>query len=695
MPEDPSDLPAFYGHHSGGSSRSSLCSTASNTPTQSRSTSPLPQFLVAGLSSSPSSEAESEPSSPLLGSLGRRQRLREDRRSWWMLGGPSSPRRRRRRGLSWGRTFKRGLRKVVQHPLFPSQPITILLTLLLFSVLALFITLLLIHILNPDKEPLPWRVYCTVPSPYSAPHFSLSGGSSSFEPMIPEASYISPPFPPEDLDSLPPAGVFLGVFSMDSAFERRMLVRSTWASHHRSREGAGDGDGGNGTSRTIVRFILGQPKKNWERRIRLEMETYNDIVILPIVENMNSGKSQAFFAWASSYAWVPPVYFNTTVPPPTYSYTNISSAPPPPAPHDPILAREDALSEVRKPWVRPDFVVKSDDDSFVMLAELEARLRVELHTTPPKSDNTTSVLPVSQTSTSSTNPTTTAADEVAFHPSSVLNNTVPDPLVYWGYLVKNRFMAGELYGLSWSIVEWVARDHQVKALTRGAEDKQTAKWMALHPQKEAVRWKSERCWIYDHPRAGTVYGHGFLFPAEASRVKAAMSPYLEHSPGAFINVSPTSQWVLPLNAPTPSSWAHSSVSTFGVRYTPPVPDLTSRQSVEALVEGSGMSSLREGSPITPEFAWTHREGRRARYEGKRVGGTVVVHFIKKNMWYLETALALLEGEEVSESDVERKAKELQDAIDSPPSSSAATPSPTPSLSGTPAAIPVVTSYWHR
>ena len=54
--------------------------------------------------------------------------------------------------------------------------------------------------------------------------------------------------------------------------------------------------------------------------------------------------------------------------------------------------------------------------------------------------------------------------------------------------------------------------------------------------------------------------------------------------------------------------------------------------------------------MTPDHAWRHREGRMKRYEGKRVGGTVVVHFIKKNMWYLETALALLEGEELSESE---------------------------------------------
>lgn len=104
------------------------------------------------------------------------------------------------------------------------------------------------------------------------------------------------------------------------------------------------------------------------------------------------------------------------------------------------------------------------------------------------------------------------------------------------------------------------------------------------------------------------------------------------------------------NAPTPSAWAHSSVSTFGQRYAPPLPDLSARQTVEGLVEGSEMSLLREGSPMTTEYAWTHREGRARRYEGKRVGGTVVVHFIKNHAWYLETALALLEGEEVTEAE---------------------------------------------
>jgi hypothetical protein len=48
------------------------------------------------------------------------------------------------------------------------------------------------------------------------------------------------------------------------------------------------------------------------------------------------------------------------------------------------------------------------------------------------------------------------------------------------------------------------------------------------------------------------------------------------------------------SAPTPAAWAYSTVSTFGVRYMPPLPDLTTLQSVEALVEGSDMSVIREG-----------------------------------------------------------------------------------------------------
>jgi hypothetical protein len=54
-----------------------------------------------------------------------------------------------------------------------------------------------------------------------------------------------------------------------------------------------------------------------------------------------------------------------------------------------------------------------------------------------------------------------------------------------------------------------------------------------------------------------------------------------------------------------------------------------------------------------EDAWQRREGRKRRYNGQRLGGTIVVHFIKKHMWFFETVLALLEGEEETEDEIQR------------------------------------------
>jgi hypothetical protein len=241
---------------------------------------------------------------------------------------------------------------------------------------------------------------------------------------------------------------------------------------------------------------------------------YNDIIVLRVPENMNSGKTWAFFSWAATDAWVPPIYFNTSKPAPNLSYSNLTSRPPPLAPHDPVYAQGD--NNRHKPWVRPDYVVKVDDDSFVMLAELEARLRLEIHTKVPNvhgSSMASSTMHVREDH--DTNATTSSAfvspahvhDLVSLHETRSLSSSLHaanDPLIYWGYLVKNRFMAGELYALSWSLTDWVANDTNVRSLTKGAEDKQTAKWMSMHPRASEVRWTNERCWIYDHPRAGTV-----------------------------------------------------------------------------------------------------------------------------------------------------------------------------------------------
>lgn len=300
----------------------------------------------------------------------------------------------------------------------------------------------------------------------------------------------------------------------------------------------------------------------------------------------------------------------------------------------PVLTRHDPQSsDVTRPWVRPDFVIKADDDSFVMLSELEARLRAEMA-------NATS-------------------EHLKSNVDSLAGFDTYDPLIYWGYLVKHRFMAGELYALSWRLVEWAATDPVVKGMTRGAEDKQVAKWMGQHPHASQIRWASEHCWIYDHPRAGTVYSHGFLFPSEVSRVRPAYKQYVqavlsEHQRLLESGTEGNNTLIGPDTSPSiHAKLSHSSVSTFGVRYSPPMPNLTPLHSVEALVEGSPMSLLRDAAGGA-DTAWKQREGRRRRYEAKTLGGTVVVHFIKRHEWFLETALAMLEGDEVVEAERRRE-----------------------------------------
>jgi hypothetical protein len=119
---------------------------------------------------------------------------------------------------------------------------------------------------------------------------------------------------------------------------------------------------------------------------------------LPIRENANEGKTFAFLDWSFKHALVPPP-IQTLIPSmdepegelePRFfrGYDNIDHdhgrrhgwarlnafEARKPAEHDPKDV--DGTPFVSKAeWVRPDYVVKAHDDSFLMLAELEARLR--------------------------------------------------------------------------------------------------------------------------------------------------------------------------------------------------------------------------------------------------------------------------------------------------------------------------------
>lgn len=206
---------------------------------------------------------------------------------------------------------------------------------------------------------------------------------------------------------------------------------------------------------------------------------------------MNDGKTHAFFTWAATGAWVPPLYFdNYENVPNNFTYSNHTTPAPKLAQHDPVFAHRDQLTHNPKPWVRPDFIAKADDDSFVMLAELEAHLRVEMLAKPIHSPHKPPHLMIAPPATS---------NHTLEYPER--NN---DPLVYWGYIVKNRFMAGETYALSYALVDWASKDAGVRDHIRGAEDQVTAWWMRWHPRAEEIHWIRERCWVYDHPKSGTV-----------------------------------------------------------------------------------------------------------------------------------------------------------------------------------------------
>ncbi|EIW68641.1 hypothetical protein TREMEDRAFT_39553 [Tremella mesenterica DSM 1558] len=428
----------------------------------------------------------------------------------------------------------------------------------------------------------------TIVTPHSLTLAPLTPASTAW----PYHPHTELPFTAEskNLDEvLKPVGVLVGVFTTDAGTARRHMIRQSWASHWRSRS--------EGTEGVRVRFVMARPRPRYAHAVQLEMEAFNDIIFLDMPEKMNSGKTYAFFSWAAENATVPDWEY------PTLSQKRIEGQVGTNG-QDIPEGTEAAPSPIWRGERRPDYVIKADEDSFIMLGELERRLRA-----------------------------------------------APRSKAYWGYLVKNLFMGGECYGLSFDLVQYIASSPALRTLTYGKEDKLVSKWIRMHPAREEIVWVAERCWIYDHPKAPTVYAHGFLFPSEVARVRKE-------------NTTGLSSSVLALRGGhQEAADAYSSVSKFGIPYKAPCTDLSATERVEALIEGSPLSRLRD-EPIVQATthtqaysssksksnerfqvmeAYANRPNRTERFLGdeKERGGTVVVHYIKKDEWFVETMVALL------------------------------------------------------
>lgn len=187
--------------------------------------------------------------------------------------------------------------------------------LLLLATLGTGIYMTLRYVLNPDKGRVPWRTDCAK----------------------------QPLFDNLEAAKLAPTDVFVGVFSVDNNVKRRQLIRDTYATHTLPRHA----ETGHLLGNVQLRFVLARPQKRYAQLVALEQEMYNDLVFLDMDETQSSKKTHAFFKWATENATVPI-----------------------------LVGGNGAETTASVRWKLADYVLKSDDDTFIMLDELERRLRV-------------------------------------------------------------------------------------------------------------------------------------------------------------------------------------------------------------------------------------------------------------------------------------------------------------------------------
>lgn len=263
-------------------------------------------------------------------------------------------------------------------------------------------------------------------------------------------------------------------------------------------------------------------------------------------------------------------------------------------------------------------------------------------------------------------------------------------------------MAGEAYALSHDLVQYLAGSKEIAKDWGGKEDTKMTKWIKMHPRAQDVQWAAENCWIYDHPRSWTPYAHGFLFPDHVDELRGEMLRGLSAEelkrrggPHAAQSFSTTSQWKVPYKPPRPDLSAEETIEALvegGGRWATtwyrqdddedtqrmflhdtmvfaaddprlyPAGGALARpiEAVEVLDE-NGLAlypncSLEMTSPRHPSYVPTANPYgatyapfndalANQRYRDHKVGGTVVVHYCKKEEWFFETALALLGREQ--------------------------------------------------
>lgn len=78
-------------------------------------------------------------------------------------------------------------------------------------------------------------------------------------------------------------------------------------------------------------------------------------------------------------------------------------------------------------------------------------------------------------------------------------------MAYWGYLVGDTFMGGLCYGLSFDLVQWVAKSPIPRRYQEGHEDSQVQKWFRWSNIDDQVNYEVRNCRIHDYIDSGSFY----------------------------------------------------------------------------------------------------------------------------------------------------------------------------------------------
>jgi hypothetical protein len=209
--------------------------------------------------------------------------------------------------------------------------------------------------------------------------------------------------------------------------------------------------------------------------------------------------------------------------------------------------------------------------------------------------------------------------------------------------------------------------------------------MKDHGEEWGVTWYDELCWIYDHPKAVTVYSKGFLFPLEVNRItdewnvglRAGLLDEAKKSGRAKYKSRPEYKRLYDATYSTVLRVFHRYSYPFAPKwdtlYRSPLPAVDTDyltdhtllirrdMDLDVLIEGSELSMLvskyDDEQEIERRWKQDLRKGWRGRYlldapsdtNGEAIipripiGGTVVIHFVKKSEYWRDCVDVLLEG----------------------------------------------------